>query len=129
MNTSDKELLWKQYQLEVDLYKFYFDQTVKFNVFYYAATGAILSFYFTTQSQSPFIRYALLFPAIISLGFGAVFIYGAVKLRVMRQDVLDLRDKLGLETAPDLHVLTILLLVSATIMLFVGGLLLWYFRQ
>jgi hypothetical protein len=42
------ELLWRQYALSVDLYKFYMDLVVKFNVFYYAVTGAILSFFLLT---------------------------------------------------------------------------------
>ncbi len=39
------ELLWREYQLGVDLYKFYLDLVIKAIVGYYAITGGILSFY------------------------------------------------------------------------------------
>ena len=42
---SDPEMLWRQYSLHVDLYKFYLDLAIKINVFYYAVTGAILAYY------------------------------------------------------------------------------------
>jgi hypothetical protein len=111
----DKDLLWKQYELHVGLYKHYLELVLKFNVFYYAGTGAILSYYFS-KTEVPLIKYSLLFPIIMSLGFAILFIYGAFALRITRQDVFDLRDKLGLETAPELNVLAILLAISATMM-------------
>ena len=43
MSEPTKDLLWKQYELHVGLYKHYLELALKFNVFYYAATGAILS--------------------------------------------------------------------------------------
>jgi len=125
----DKDLLWKQYQLQVDLFKFYLELTVKFTAFYFAATGAILSFYFSRTDVS-LIRYSLLFPIFMSLGFGAIYIYGAVLLRVTRQDIFDLRDKLDLEVAPDTNILGALLIVTALLMFIVAGVLTWlFFKQ
>lgn len=43
--TADKDTLMKQYQMMVDVHKFYFEIVLKFLVFHYAVTGAILSFY------------------------------------------------------------------------------------
>jgi len=43
---DQQEIPWRQYSQTVELYKFYMDLMVKFNVFYYAVTGAILSFFF-----------------------------------------------------------------------------------
>lgn len=45
-NSPNDEILWKQYALHVDLYKFYLDLGVKVNAFYYAVTGSILTYYF-----------------------------------------------------------------------------------
>jgi hypothetical protein len=122
----DKDLLWKQYQLEVDLYKFYLEMTLKFSTFYYVATGAIVSFYFSRTDVS-LIRYSLLFPILMSIGFGAIYLYGAVLLRILRQDIFDIRDKLDLDTAPDTNILGALLIVSAILMFFVAGVLAWLF--
>ena len=85
----DKDLLWKQYELHVDLYKHYLELILKFNVFYYAATGAILSFYFSKTDVSV-IKFSLLFPVMMSTAFGIVFLYGANALRITRQDVFDI---------------------------------------
>ena len=127
-NEPDKDLLWKQYELHVGLYKHYLELALKFNVFYYAGTGAILSYYFS-KTDVPLIKYSLLFPIIMSLGFGILFIYGAFALRITRQDVFDLRDKLGLETAPELNVLAILLVISATLMVAVALIIFWLFLR
>ena len=125
-NEPDKDLLWKQYELHVDLYKHYLELTLKFNIFYYAATGAILSFFFS-KSEIVLLRYSLLFPMAMSVMFGSLFIYGASKLRITRQDVFELRDKLGLETAPEFNVLSMLLIVSALLMFVVSIILLIFF--
>lgn len=120
-----QELLWKQYALHVDLYKFYLDLTIKVNVFYYAVTGAILSYYFKGASDGV-ARYALVLPIVMSFGLGGIFLYGSTLLTVVRTEVFDIRDKLGLETAPEFMLLTVVLGVMGLIMFLVGVALLWY---
>ena len=96
------DLLWKQYELQVDLYKGYLELLLKFNVFYYAATGAIVSYYFS-KPDIPWMKFSLWFPILMSIGFAILFIYGASQTHVVRQELFDIRDKLGLDTAPDAH--------------------------
>ena len=115
--TVDKDSLWKQNQLHIDLYKHYLELVVKFNVFYYAVTGAILSFYFS-KTDVPLIKYSLLFPIILSLGFGGFFFYGASLMKPVRNDIFFIRDALGLYSAPEVKVLAVVLRISA-IMFFV----------
>ena len=95
------ELLWKQYQQNVDLYKFYMDLTIKFNVFFYAVTGAIISFALTEHNGNELIRYSLLLPLVMSLCFSGFFVYGGVLMRVLRQETFSIRDTLKLQAAPD----------------------------
>jgi hypothetical protein len=57
------EILWKQYELQVGLYKGYLDLLLKFNVFYYAATGALISYYFS-KPDIPWMKYSLGFPVL-----------------------------------------------------------------
>ena len=118
---SDKQvdLLWKQFELNVDLYKFYLDMAIKINVFYYAITGGILSYYFQ-HSTNGIAKYALLLPVLFSLGLGGMFVYGSFLLNVVRRELFDIRDKLGLDTAPELMVLIVFLRITATIVLAVG---------
>src|ERR1035441_4714690 len=92
------DILWKQYALHVDLYKFYMDLALRFNIFYYAVTGAILSYYFA-RADVPWMKWTLGFPCLMSLAFATVFIFGATRIEVVRDELFSIRDKLGLETA------------------------------
>jgi len=121
------ELLWRQYHLQVDLYKTYLKLLLKFNVFYYAATGAIVSYYFS-KPDIPLMKYSLWFPILMSIGFAILFIYGASQTHVVRQELFDIRDKLGLDTAPEYRVLYIFLWISSILMLIAAmGLLVMLF--
>lgn len=46
------EIKWNDFKLNVELHKSYLDLALKINLFYYAITGAILSFYFTSRACS-----------------------------------------------------------------------------
>ena len=115
-----RELLWRQYSLHIDLYKFYMDLVVKFNIFYYAVTGAIASFYFANPSISN-LKYSLLLPLVMSITFAGLFGYGAWLMRILRQDVFEIRNELVLQTAPDVRVLSILLYIFAVVFLLVAA--------
>ena len=62
-----KDDLWKQYEISVDLYKHYLKLTIEINVFYYAITGAIVSYYFAHRAEAPDIRFALMLPILMSV--------------------------------------------------------------
>jgi hypothetical protein len=113
------EILWKQYELHVGLYKEYLNLLLKFNVFYYAATGALLSYYFS-HSTIPLMKYSLAFPILMSLGFASLFIYAASQTHIVRKELFDIRDELKLATAPEYRVLTVFLWLSAALMIVVG---------
>ena len=122
----DREVLWKQYALHVDLYKFYLDLAIKVNVFYYAITGAILTYYFQ-HSTDGVARFALLLPIAFSLAIGGMFFYGATLLGVVRRELFAIRDALGLSVAPDIRVLTVFLYAFGTILIATGVTLGWFF--
>jgi hypothetical protein len=124
--TSDKDLLWKQYELQVELYKKYLELVLKFNIFYYAATGALISYYFS-KSDIALMKYALLLPVLMSFGFAALFSYGAWAQAVSREEIFNLRDALGLESAPETRVLQVLLCISAALMAVVGIIIFIFF--
>ena len=123
----DKDILWKQFSLYVDLYKFYMDITMKVNLFYYGITGAILSFYFAHPSTH-LIKYSLFLPILMSTVFSAIFFYGAHLMPILRSDLFNIRDRLGLATAPDIGILTIVLRAFAFLLVVVAfclSILLW----
>jgi len=125
----DKDILWKQYAQNVDLYKFYLDLAVKINVFYYAVTGAILTYYFQ-HSSDRLSRFALLLPIVFSLAISGIFGYGSLLLGVVRTELFRIRDQLELDTAPDVMVLIVFLRVFGAILVLVGvALIVLFFRE
>lgn len=121
---EDRELLWKQYQLNVDLYRSYLELVLKVNLFYYAITGAIVSFYFAHASD-PLVRFALVLPLVMSAAFSGFFIFGAILSRHTRTEIFKIRDALGFHTAPEVQVLIVFLWIFAVIFAFVAAALLW----
>lgn len=113
------EVLWKQYAMWVDLFKFYIDITIRINIFYYAITGAILSYYLSHSSE-PLIKYSLLLPVGMSLAFLLLFIIGMILLEVSRREVFSIRDELGLIAAPEFRVLSLILAIFSFLFLVVA---------
>jgi uncharacterized membrane protein YeiH len=121
---DDRELLWEQYNLNVDLYRSYLELVVKMNVFYYAVTGAIVSYYFTHATE-PMVKWSLLLPLLMSVALGVFFLIGAWLARVPREETFKIRDALGLIAAPEIGVLIMLLIIVAVLMFVVAGGLVW----
>jgi hypothetical protein len=119
---ENKEILWRQYQQHIDTYKFYLDIVVKLMGFYFAISGAIISFY-ASNSGAENIKLALFLPLIMGAGLLIFFSIGAVLSLVTRSDVFEIRDSLGLQVAPETGVLTLLLAIfSVVLFVCVGGL-------
>lgn len=98
--TADKDTLMKQYQMMVDVHKFYFDIVLKFLIFHYAVTGAILSFYLS-QSNTGVMRFALIFPIFMSLIFSVFAYFGSTRVDLMEEEVIRITNLLGLDVYPD----------------------------
>ncbi|MEH2045704.1 hypothetical protein [Nostoc sp.] len=116
---QDPEMLWKQYILWIDLYKYYLDSAFKANVFFYAITGGILTFYFSNP-QKQYIKYALLLPTLMSGSFLYIAIYGIRAFKITKNEVKLLANELELKEFPDLNVLTLVLYVFAATFFIVG---------
>jgi hypothetical protein len=93
---SEREILWRDYALSADLYKFYIEIAVKINVFYYAITGGIASFCFA-QQQVGYTKWALLLPALMSVCLAVVFGWSAPFAATLRDENYTLAAKLGIE--------------------------------
>ena len=118
--TLSKDDLWKQYEISVDLYKHYLKLAIEINVFYYAITGAIVSYYFAHRMEAPEIRFALMLPILMSVLLALFFIYGSIMNRYSRDEMFRVRDALGLRVAPEFAVLGWLLVVFAALMVLVA---------
>ena len=105
---SKKEILWRQYNLHTDLYKFYLKLGLKANIYYYGITGAIVTYYLMHKNND-YIRYSLLLPVILWFLLILIFVYGAIMMKYPRKEIFDIRDELELSSAPELQVLSIFL--------------------
>jgi hypothetical protein len=116
---NDKELLWKQYELNINTYRGYLELALKINIFHYAITGAILTYYFAHHDQ-PLIRLALVFPLAMSVWFTVLFGVGAYLSKNTRRETRELGTQLGFRIIPELHILTLFLAIFAALMLLVA---------
>ncbi len=121
---DQREIFWRQYQLNIETYRGYLELVLKINGFYYAVTGAIVSYYFAHRSEE-LMKPSLLLPLLMSIALAAFFILGAFAAQVTRKETFSLRDKLGLEATAEIAVLIVLLGISAGLMLLVAGGLGW----
>jgi hypothetical protein len=118
-NPPTRELQWREYAVQVDLYKHYMDMLMKVNAFFYIIAGGVLSFYFVNY-EKPFVRYSLLLPSVISFALAATFFYAAKKWKVVVKIMRGALNSLELMKAPDAQILYILLITSAILFLVVG---------
>ena len=120
------DLLWRRFELHVALFKHYLDLTLKINVAFYAISGAVVS-YVLAHPGDRTSQAGLLIPLILGIGLTTVSVFGALMLGETRTDLLSIRDELGLKTAPEVRVLSLLLWASAVGFLAVGvaAVILW----
>ncbi len=117
---ADLELKWRQYRLLVGMFRFYLQIFLRFNVFLYAVTGAIISVYLSKLDQ-PAMRFALVLPMVMAVFFGGVFLYGATRIEVSRKEVMQICNDLGLSTYPAFQVLAIVLCLGAVLLLLIAA--------
>lgn len=122
---SEKSIEWKDFELSVDLHKSYIDFVVKLNLFYYAITGALLSFHFAKESPSVSVL-GLLLPIAFSLSLGGLFVYGGKLAGNLRANIKARADQLGLQVYPEGIILVLLCYIFGTIMFGVGVALIGY---
>ena len=127
MKKENIDILWKQYQENIDLYKFYMDLIIKFNMFYYAVTAGIISFYFANTGIES-IKYLLLLPTMMSVFFALFFIYAAKLMNPLRNEVFKIRDEIGFTTSIDIGVLSVLLYIFSVLYIIIAIALLYLYN-
>jgi hypothetical protein len=118
------ELLWKQYELNVELYKFHLDVVVKVVAFHYAVTGAILTYHFQHKGDAV-TNYALYLPIALSAILCFLFVYGALRVGIVRRELEAISGQLKLKTAPAIQLLTLILWAFAILLFLTAMALVW----
>ena len=114
-----REEVWKQLSLHVDLYRHYLDLTLKFNAFYYALTGAIVSFYLS-RTQPGVLRFSLLLPIVLGYSLAVICAWGAFLNLNTRRFFIFASQQLGFGVWPEIRVLSVILWVSAVVFFLVA---------
>ena len=122
---EQKEIDWKDYEISIELHKSYLDFALKLNLFYYAITGAILSFHFSKESPTVSLI-GLLLPTMLSILLGLFFLYGAKLAWTLRSNIIMRAEKLNLMVYPEGIILVIICGIFGVTMLATGVALLSY---
>jgi hypothetical protein len=94
-----EELLWRQYNSYLGLYKFYSSSAIKLNTFHFAITGAVLSFYLAHTSDKA-LRLALVLPLVFSISLVAIFGWGSLRANDLTSIIAKLSEELSRITNP-----------------------------
>ena len=114
--------LWAQYVVLVDLYKNYLDMMWKASVWYYAITGAILTYYLThisDQFPGP-LPLVLIFLLIVSVGLALLHIKAASNLSSLRDLFEGIALKLRLPGRPHVEFAIDFAILNAVLKALVG---------
>lgn len=95
-----KDVIIKQYEILIDVYKHWLDLILKYNVAYYAGTGAITSYYLA-HKDAPLLRYSLLLPIAIGIGLAIFCFLTAYWIHPIDEQLINIRERLNLITTPD----------------------------
>jgi len=117
--TNDKEILIKLLDKHIDLYKFYFEITVKINLFFYGITGAIMSYYYANKGDNEYLVFSLLIPLFFSGLLVVVFSYGARTLKPIQDEIVMISDKLDTHAIISIQSLKLFLQTSTVMFLLV----------
>lgn len=91
----------------------------KANLFFYLITGTILGFYLT-RPEIKYKKLSLLLPMLMSLALGGMFIHAAILWMRVSRFIRRIRGELNIKKAPDINIMTVLLVVFGFITLTVG---------
>jgi hypothetical protein len=80
-------------RLHVDLYKFFFEWVLKLVIFYYAGTGALVSFYLSKPAPVA-LRYSLFLPLAVSILLLQLFLAGRKGLIKVQGDILEIEGRI-----------------------------------
>jgi hypothetical protein len=121
-------LLWDQYAVYVDLFKFYVDLAWKSTTWYYAITGVVLAYVFNNADRaSPIVEYALLLPIVLSYALCAMYVLGALQTKDLEERMDNLCAELNLTGIPHVNILRLFLLGGALLCFGVGSVILFVF--
>jgi hypothetical protein len=116
---------WKQYDMAAATVRSSLELVLKANMFYYAVTGAILSFYFSRpEPVPPHLRFVLGFPVLMAGAMAVIFWLAASTMWRGEEQLREITGRLRLTAYPDTVALRRTLRASAVLLLALAAALL-----
>jgi hypothetical protein len=112
---SQRELLWREYALHCDLYKFHFESTIKLVVLIFAVTGAMLGYYINLPPTNDLRKFLLVPACAMNLIVGLGLLMGARGVPARKREVISIAERLGFQSPPDLTLMQFLLFLSCSV--------------
>ena len=100
-----ESMQWAEYELLVDLYKFYLDLVLKVLAVYFAILGAIITFVLANATKEHVVAYALLIPLFMSLLLAFAAWRGRPLVDETRDAVAQIGRKMHVTLAPHVEIL------------------------
>jgi hypothetical protein len=120
------DLRWNEFKRAVEMHHAYLELAIKLNLFYYAITGAILSFYFT-HTEIGMAKYALGVPILLSAALAVFFVCAAFLAQGLRLHIKRVAAELALGAAPEGVVLVMMCAIFGGMLWFIFFTLVWFF--
>lgn len=124
MNTSVEK-----YKALVDVFKGYLDTALTGNIWFYAFTGTVVTYFLSNREGKPYLRYSLFIPFCLALFVIALSLRGKRRARSLERKMLHGDDKLEHDPEPPLEFLFDFLKISiflVVVVIVVLGILFWW---
>lgn len=109
------EVMWAQYESDIELYKFYVNFVLKINAFHYAMSAAIFS-YLLAHKTEQYLQILLAFPIIFSIAIIVISIKGYPRVKDLNRGMALKVEYFNLPICPDFTTLRILIGASIVIL-------------
>jgi hypothetical protein len=119
------KILLHQYQTIVDWYKHHIRLLLEANIFIYAVTGSILSYYVSQKPHDGIMQYSLILPVVMNFSYAILFYYGSTNMGWFSEEIKDISVKLNLKSIPDVMFLSTALRVSSLLFAIIAIGILW----
>src|SRR4029077_15084320 len=97
---SQRELLWREYALHCDLYKFHLESTIKLLVLIFAVTRAMLGYYINLQATNDLRKFLLVPACAMNFIVGFAFLMAARGVPARQREVISIAKRLGFQSPP-----------------------------
>ena len=119
LSEEAKSTLLKEMEIWIDLYKFYFDFTLKANAIFYGIAGAVATFVLSHHGKETFsvLLFAFWIPAFLGLILTVVSLYGSKRFDPLDERAQEIMEKISPTINLDVKPLQLILYLTGILSL------------